>query len=195
MQIHPMRIPGSWDDGFALDFHTLSSEFLGHDEYGHATFDTRRTELGELLYRLKYQGDRSTVASIAEAARDFLRRKDLGLEVVVPAPPSRQRLVQPLFEIADALGGLLGLPVDKASVRKVLETPELKNVYEYAKRIEALEGAHAIEGEALRGRRILLLDDLYRSGATLNAVARLLKADGGASAVFALALTRTRSSS
>ena len=61
------------------------------------------------------------------------------------------------------------------------------------KRLELLGGAHSIEGDALRGRRVLLLDDLYQSGATLNAIARLLKEAGGVSAVFALALTRARS--
>ena len=69
----------------------------------------------------------------------------------------------------------------------------MKNVDYDPKRFELLRGAHSIEGDALRRRRVLLLDDLYRSGATLNAVASLLKEEGGVSAVFALALTRTRS--
>jgi predicted amidophosphoribosyltransferase len=81
--------------------------------------------------------------------------------------------------------------VDKTSVRKTKATPELKNV-DYAKRLELLAGAHDVEGSALAGRRILLLDDLYQSGATLNAIARLLKDTGGAAAVLALALTRAR---
>ena len=76
-------------------------------------------------------------------------------------------------------------------MRKIKETPELKNV-DYAKRLELLEGAHSVEGDPLRGRSILLLDDLYQSGATLNAVARLLRQTGGASAVFVLALTRAQ---
>jgi hypothetical protein len=57
---------------------------------------------------------------------------------------------------------------------------------------ELLAGAHAVEGAALRGQRIPLLDDLYQSGATFNAIARVIKEQGGASAVFALALTRAR---
>lgn len=158
-------------------------------------FETQRPELGERLYQLKYRGDRSAVAPIAQAAAGFVQGWSPGIDVIVPAPPSRFRAVQPLFEIAAALGELLGFPVDAASVKKARETPELKDLYEYGKRLEALAGAHAIDGDSLRGRRLLLLDDLYRSGATLNALTRLVRAEAGASAVFALALTRTRSSS
>ena len=54
---NPVKIEGLWKEGFALDVHTLSSDYLGDDEFGHAIFRTTRTELGELLYRLRYQGD------------------------------------------------------------------------------------------------------------------------------------------
>jgi predicted amidophosphoribosyltransferase len=191
MQLSPKQVHGNWDDGFTLDTHIQSSQFTGYNDYGHPQFDTVRTELGELLYRLKYKGDLSAVAPIAEAAVDFLRQWNPGIDSIVPAPPSRTRLIQPLFQIADEIGSILNLPVDKGSVRKIKETPELKNV-EYAKRFESLSGAYAVDEDALRGRRILLLDDLYQSGATLNATACLLKGAGGAIAVFALALTRAR---
>jgi hypothetical protein len=48
----PRRINGAWREGFALDLHTLSSEYVGDDEFGHPRFDTIRTEIGELLYQL-----------------------------------------------------------------------------------------------------------------------------------------------
>lgn len=192
MQLNPRPVHGAWDDGRTLDLHVRSSEFVGYNEYGHAQFESIRTELGELLYRLKYRGDQSAVAPIAQAACDFVRGWNRGIDVIVPAPPSRNRAVQPLFQIADEVGRLLGLPVDKVSVRKAKATPELKNV-DHAQRLELLGGVHSIEGDALRDRRVLLLDDLYQSGATLNAIGRLLKEAGGASAVFALALTRARS--
>ena len=192
MQLNPRPVRGSWDDGRTLDLHIRSSEFVGYNEYGHAQFESTRTELGELLYRLKYKGDQSAIAPIAQAAFDFVCGWNPGIDVIVPTPPSKSRAVQPLFQIADEVGRLLSLPVDKTSVRKTKATPELKNV-DHAKRLELLGEAHSIQGEALRGRRILLLDDLYQSGATLNAIARLLKEAGGVSAVFALALTRARS--
>lgn len=191
MKLDPRKLHGVWDDGRVLDRHVSSSEFIGYDEYGNPQFETTRTELGEVLYRLKYRRDQSAVGPIARAACEFVRSWNPRVDVIVPATPSKERPVQPLLQIADELGRLLKLPVNNASVRKAKTTPELKNV-DYAQRVELLKGAHALEGDALRGRRVLLLDDLYQSGATMNALARLLMETGGASAIFALALTKTR---
>jgi hypothetical protein len=58
-KINPRKIDGPWADGRVLDLHSTGSEFFGYDEYGHEQFDTRRTEVGELLYRLKYRSDAS----------------------------------------------------------------------------------------------------------------------------------------
>ena len=72
VEIHPRKIRGKWADGYALDLHTTSSTFLGYDGYGHPQFETVRSELGELLYKLKYRADPSAVDSIAETAAEFL---------------------------------------------------------------------------------------------------------------------------
>jgi len=37
----------------ALDVHTLSSAHIGINEFSHDVFDAKRSELGELLYRMK----------------------------------------------------------------------------------------------------------------------------------------------
>lgn len=192
MNLNPRRLGGAWDDGWTLDRHVNSSDFLGYNEQGHPQFETTRTQLGELLYRLKYKGDWTAVAPIAQAAANFVRDWNPGIDVIVPAPPSKQRHTQPLFQIAAELGQLLNLPVDTVSVRKIQVTPELKNV-DRDQRAELIAAAHSIEPGTLDAKRILLLDDLYQTGATLDAIARLLKGAGGATAVFALALTRARS--
>jgi len=84
-----------------LDLHTVSSTFLGTDSFGHDVFDTARSEIGELLYRLKYGRDRSTLAPIAETVAEFLLRWNPGVEAVVPVPPSNiVRQIQPVLEVA-----------------------------------------------------------------------------------------------
>lgn len=190
---NPVKIEGLWKEGFALDVHTLSSDYLGDDEFGHAIFRTTRTELGELLYRLKYQKDASAVDGIVDAAFAFLKSWNPGADVIVPVPPTKAtRPHQPVVTLATALGARLRLPVHSDCVRLRKEIPELKDVFDFAARLRLLEDAHEVDPTAVAGRRVLLFDDLFRSGATMNAITKGLRA-AGAVEVFALAITRSRS--
>lgn len=194
-KIAPRKLPGRWTDGYALDLHTLHSIPLGDDEYGHPRFDTKRTEIGELLYRLKYGGDQTVIAELVDAAAAFVVgwAEAAGLETLIPVPPSKKRAVQPALQIASALAAKLAIAYDPFAVSKAKETPELKNVSDYDERLSLLAGAHSIDSDRVAGKSILLFDDLYRSGATMNSVAALLLDTGKAAKVVALTLTRTRS--
>ena len=195
-KVNPMRLTGIWEGGYALDLHTISSTFLGTDSFGHDVFDTRRSEIGELLYRLKYGRDRMTVAPIAETVTAFLQEWNPGVDALVPVPPSRTtRQLQPVLEIARAVCERGGIPLCDQCIRKIKGTGELKDVFEFEKRAAALKGAFAVDRSLTEGKRLLLFDDLYRSGATVTEITHTLRLDGRAAAVFLLALTRTRSRS
>lgn len=193
MKINPLPITGPWRAGYTLDAHTLAAEFLGYDSQGRAQFDTTRSEIGEALYQCKYRGDRSASQVLATVAAEFVRKRKLTAEFIVPVPPSKVRSFQPLIAISRQLASNLGIGYDITSVRKVKETPELKSVDEMAEREAALADAFEVDGTVLAGRTVLLFDDLYRSGASLGAVARALTLQGRVAGVVALALTRTRS--
>lgn len=59
MSINPIKLEGNWKEGFAIDYHVVKSEYLGEDCYGRAQFETTRTEIGELIYKLKYRSSAS----------------------------------------------------------------------------------------------------------------------------------------
>ncbi|MGA7520849.1 MAG: hypothetical protein WBW84_00100 [Acidobacteriaceae bacterium] len=196
VEIHPRKIRGKWVEGYALDLHTSRSTFLGYDGYGHPQFETVRSELGELLYKLKYRADPSAVDSIAETAAEFLKDKwRIDVDLIVPVPPSNTgRKRQPVLEAARAISDRTGIELCLDGVVKVKQTPQLKNVFDFKERVAALEGAFTIEKAKIQGKRVLLFDDLFRSGATMNTITECLMTDGGAKVVYALTLTRTRSS-
>ena len=68
----PIILQGPWERGYSLDKQVLHSEFIGNNQYGHPMFDTTRTEIGEAMYQLKYQGNCEVLPNIIETASDFL---------------------------------------------------------------------------------------------------------------------------
>lgn len=190
--INPQKIAGNWRAGVALDLHTLSSTHTGTNEFGRPTFDTQRSELGELLNRLKYHADQKVVPEIVATAVGFLKSHRHKFDLIVPVPPSAIRTVQPVILLAQGIGAQLGLPV-KSCVTTTRDTKQLKEVTDPAQRKALLDGLHAVDASKTRGKNILLFDDLFRSGATMNAITDLLKQTGGAASVRVFTITRTRS--
>jgi predicted amidophosphoribosyltransferase len=98
-----IEIRGRWKKGFAHDVHTLGSVYMGVDEYGHVRWDTTRSEMGELVYQLKYNGDTSAISKIVD-----LLGKYKGLETmdaIIPIPSTnKSRVTQPVYAIARELG-------------------------------------------------------------------------------------------
>jgi predicted amidophosphoribosyltransferase len=70
---------------------------------------------------------------------------------------------------------------------------QLKDVVDPAKRKELLTGVYAVDATKTTGKNVLLFDDLFRSGATMNAITDLLLNEGKVASVRVLTITRTRS--
>lgn len=192
IKISPKRIRGHWDDGYALDFHTVRSDYVGDDEYGHPQFNTTRTPIGELLYRLKYSRDESVIEAIVTTAGGFVREKLWSIDLVTPVPPSRARSFQPVVALARRLAEDLKVAFCGGCVVKVRDIPELKNIFDFDERTRLLNGAFQVDRSKVEGKRILLFDDLYRAGATIDAVSSELRKSGKAVGIQALTLTMTR---
>lgn len=178
-QSHPRPLTGPWDVGWALGFH---SSFAGSD--------WTRSGVGELAYRLKYRQDRSAIPELVKQALEVCRenRKLADVDAILPTPPSMARDFDHLRAFADALGGALGLRVH-AIIEKLRATQPQKEMHTLAQKRANVAGAFAVKQD-LRGKRVLVVDDLYDSGATLEETTRVLQA-AGASTVCVLTLTRT----
>jgi len=190
LPIHPQRLEGPWNAGWALDLHTLWSRL---DETGR--FDTQRSPIGESLYRLKYLNDESQIGILAQVAASFISehvRPYFAIDAIVPIPPSNtDRALQPVPAVAREIGKILGIVVDETYLRKVKPTPNLKDIEDLRERLEVLRGAFRVD-ERYPDEVVLLFDDLYRSGATLAMAAGVVRWVGRVSALVVLTLTKTR---
>ncbi len=192
MKISPKKIKGPWVDGYALDFHTVGSDFIGYDEYGHPQFDTKYTEIGELLYRLKSKKDKSVINEIVTTAADFVKSKRWSFDLIIPVPPSSSRSFQPVVVLAERLAKALSIEYCDSCVEKIKDTPQLKSVFDVNERKKLLSGAFRVDRSKIEGKSVLLFDDLYRSGATMNEVSSALQKYAKIACVYTLTITMTR---
>lgn len=184
-------LEGSWNKGFALDKHTLSSVYLGDNEYGHPQFDTTRSDVGEALYQLKYRGDWSKVSYIAERIVSDIVPRFSGFDFIVPMPPTEVRPRQPVQAIAEAVGRITGKPVFLDVLRKAAGGPSLKDISGKDEKIKALAGRFSINDEIKNMGRwnVFLIDDLYDSGASMECACRALMSYQKVKDVFVAAVT------
>ncbi|PLS67506.1 MAG: hypothetical protein CV045_13225 [Cyanobacteria bacterium M5B4] len=190
MNVNPRVINGSWRYGEALDLHTLSST-----PRSDGSFDTVRSEIGEALYQLKYQFDASKIEPIAEAAAQRIKlwRVFQYLEAIIAIPPSKlDRPFQPVLELAKAIGYKTNLPVPDDYLFKVKQTQALKDIEDNALRHQQMQNAFQIADQRYSQKSLLLFDDLFRSGETLNAVSNALINQGNVGRIYVLTVTMTR---
>lgn len=196
MEINPIKLEGKWNEGWALDLHTISSHPVHDDDGIIIRWDTKRPPIAEELYRLKYWKEKWRIESIAIPASNFLRHyiDKWQIDLIVPIPPSDiTREFQPVEEIAKLIGKQVNLPVNNKLIQKVKSTTQLKTINDPQQRRAILKDAFKIEFNSLMGKDILVFDDLYRSGETLSAVCDVLLNKGNAKGVYILTITKTRS--
>ena len=147
---------------------------------------------------MKYKQDINVLGDIIGISIDFLvnnwRINDI-IDGIIPMPPSRtHRKVQPVIDISRGISVGLKIPLFENILMKNRERPELKNIFDYHERLEILKDNFIIidNFRLIKEKQILLFDDLFRSGATLNAATEVIYEKGKAHKIYVLALTRTR---
>ncbi len=117
----------------------------------------------------------------------------LEVNIIVPVPLHPSRLRQRGYNQATLLARKLerhtGLPLDEKALIRVRHTPSQMRLDAEARRQNVM-GAFHCPGEQIAGRRVLVVDDVCTTGATLAACADALRASG-ATTVQALTLART----
>jgi hypothetical protein len=176
---HPRPLKGSWHSGFALDFH---SNYTGAD--------WNRSGIGDLVYRLKYQADASTLPTLVEhTCKLFAAHPEMNqFNFILPVPSSTQRDFNPVQEFCKALSGAFNKPV-QASIVKTRQTKPQKEMHTLPQKRDNVAGAFALNND-ITCKSVLLVDDLFDSGATLEEITKLLLQNNAAH-VNVLTLTRT----
>jgi ComF family protein len=143
---------------------------------------------------LKFRSGRCLAPVMGELLRQTLRAHPVAADLLVPVPLSPGRLRQRGFNqaalLADQIAGHVpGIATVRSDVLVRQDRPAQRTLNAH-QRLSNLAGAFGCPRPAdVRGRRILLVDDVVTTGATASACADTL-ADAGAARICVLAFAR-----
>lgn len=183
-----LTIEDSLDESHALGY---------HQETDDATGRLAKTTLGKLVNRAKYDTLRKPREVIGNAVADFVTRhprygRATSVACVPPHKPGRtsslpNRLVR---QVSETLG------LNRVTIQRVHDTAEQKEIRDedrqagVRKRISNQRRTMSVDTN-LEGESVIVIDDLYGSGGSMQEAARALR-DAGAGEVMGLAITKQR---
>jgi competence protein ComFC len=147
----------------------------------------------QAVHDLKYRGLRAMARPLGELLAAYLVRRPIEADALVPVPLHRRRLRERGYNqsalICRELSRLCGLPVVTEVVLRVSDTPPQVRAADAASRRANVAGAFVCRDGRLKGKRVIVVDDVCTSGATLESCAAVLKG-GGAAYVAGLTVAR-----
>ena len=151
-------------------------------EFGYALMNYS-DEVAHSITRIKYTGAREFLDYYGKKAVELYgdRIKKMGVDAIVPIPVHKSRLRKRGYNqaavLAEVMGKALGIPVYEEALNRNKKTAALKEL-NAAERLKNLTSAFYSGFIPRDLHSVLIVDDIFTTGATLEAASRCLKAAG-----------------
>ena len=149
----------------------------------------------EALHAFKFRGRKDVGRALVQTLEELITSMASEFDLIMPLPVTEKRLrargFNQCFIVSEEISRITGKPIDHRTLRKTKETQDQYTLPK-KERKKNLVRAFSIEGsgEALKGKRVLLVDDLYTTGNTAREASKTVaRAKPRAILFFALART------
>jgi hypothetical protein len=177
------------DECFALSLHTVLTEDGGFV----------RTPIAQMVREAKpydsgwNAGSKEKAVKLATMLTDFIRIHPtfarVPLVAAVPASNPNKPFDLPTF-LVELIAAETGKEIVSASIRKTRPTQPMKSFAAMVDKAANIKDAFQVDPARIAGNEIILIDDIYQTGTSINEVTRALRS-AGVRHVFGLALTKT----
>ena len=147
-----------------------------------------------LVLSLKYYGNTYMSRYIAQVMRDKLEFEQLSADYIIPVPLHKKRMRIRGFNQAEKIASYLSECTNIPIIDCVKRNRNTKRLYALNKfqREKELKNAFEVKGgsEKIIGKRIILVDDIFTTGTTVNEISKKLKIYGVDEIIVLTFLTR-----
>ncbi len=148
-------------------------------------------EVKEAIYQYKYKNKRERGILFAKAlVRYYNECKGWDIDLIVPVPLHRKNHRHRGFNqselIAETMGRELDVKVMSKALKRVVQTESQKQLSD-KDRILNMRDVFESDEEGIKGKAILIIDDVYTTGATIDACSKAL-VDQGASNIYYMSI-------
>jgi len=160
----------------------------GYYEQGYSLW-AHRGAVSKAVYDFKYKNKRRYgEVFAAEMAAHFAESlSGWGIQEIIPIPLHRSRRRARGYNqaelLAEGLGRILDIPVQKQALFRVKKTVPQKSL-DNKGRTANMRGAFALSGQYQPKASVLLVDDIYTTGSTINGAAKMLRKAGAEKVYF-----------
>lgn len=150
-----------------------------------------------LIYKFKYSNQKYVADCLVSFMLNKIKNSDIlnEIDLIIPVPLSKERLKTRSFNQAELLSLKLAKELNikhNSNILKRIKATPTQTHLNKKERAENLLNAFKVENiSEVKGKTILVVDDIITTGATLDEIARVLK-NRGAKVVYGLTLCHTK---
>jgi ComF family protein len=137
----------------------------------------------DAIFRFKYQGRQEYADFFAESMSKYLGReiREFSADALIPVPLHKDRLKKRGYNqaaiLSEKLGKIMGIRVEKDLVKRVRATAPQKTLTREERR-KNLKKAFKLSGNGVKLTKVIIVDDIYTPGSTVDEISYLLRAAG-----------------
>ncbi len=181
--IKPIPLLGNFDSGFALGEYSIKE-----------SAKRKKTVVGDLLHKFKYEQDRHAGMILTDLASDFINSQILlkSCDLMLTVPPSfKSRSFDLVSFVAERIEEKTKIRWKKDTLKRIRLTKPQKSIWDKElKQLNVFNTFRLAKPLQLERKKILLIDDVCASGATLNEISAVLRA-AKADKIYVLVLVKT----
>ncbi len=186
-RIDGLKIPVCSGCGRFIDFGWKCSDCKGGHDFPVFALGQYAGILREIIHEFKFHGFGRLAETLGERILALHREKllELAPEMVIPVPLHSLRRKKRGFNqaaiLADIIGKGLGLKAGSEILQKIRKTKDQMRL-DFSERNENIKDAFVIDDkdvDSIKAKKILLVDDVMTTGATLREAAKAIRLKGG----------------